>query len=224
MIEIKICGITRREDALAACKAGADALGFIFYPPSPRFILPEQARKIIRDLPDSVCRVGVFVEHDPADLADLVDFCGLDLIQIHGGELSRYTGRFPEKKLIRAASPRSEEEAFEAASSPVRAVLIDATRKTWDGRMLYGGTGLKSDWELAAKIATKCRLILAGGLNADNAADAIEAVRPDALDFNSGLESEPGRKDPEKIRLAVEAVRRADRGTDTTKERIFSRA
>lgn len=202
MIEIKICGITRLEDALAACDAGADALGFIFYSPSPRYVHPEQARTIIQSLPSAVCKVGVFVNLPPEEILQISSFCGIDLIQLHGDEDPEYCRKLPGHRLIKALSSPGSLHA--ASSYPVKAILIDSR-----GPSLYGGTGITADWDLAARVkasAPDISLILAGGLNPGNAPDAISAVRPDALDFNSGIESAPGRKDPAKLKMAMECV------------------
>lgn len=216
MLEIKICGLTSLEDAAAACEAGADAVGFIFHPPSPRCIRPEEARRIVRNLPASVCKVGVFVNHDLKGLQEIAAFCGIDLIQLHGDESPAYCSRLTRSRVIKAVFPRNERALVEAAHYKVRAVLADARTSS-----KYGGTGLRTDWTLAARLKENFRLILAGGLEPDNADDAVAAVGPDALDFNSGVESAPGRKDPEKMRRAVAAARKAADNRNGFKEPVF---
>lgn len=216
MIEIKICGLTDLESAAAACEAGADAVGFIFHPPSPRFIHPEEARRIIRNLPASVCKVGVFVNHDLQRLEEIAAFCGIDLIQLHGDESPAYCSRLSGLRVIKAVFPRNEQTLVEAAHYKVRAVLADTRTSSQ-----YGGTGLRTDWTLAALLKDSFRLILAGGLSPANAAEAVAAVGPDALDFNSGVESAPGRKDPEKMRRAVAAARTAAADRNDLQEPIF---
>jgi len=202
--EIKICGITNLDDALAAAEAGVDALGFIFYSRSPRCVSPRQAREIISALPPGVATVGVFVNDDPERIEEIAGFCGLNLIQLHGDETPDYCRRFPASTVIKAFSPRSAADLKRAADYPVRAILVDAFAPG-----LYGGTGKTSNWELARAIGERCPLILSGGLNSGNIREAIAAVSPDAVDINSGVESAPGRKDHDKINEIVEMIRRS---------------
>ncbi len=226
MIEVKICGMTNKADALAACEAGADAVGFIFFPQSPRYILPEQALKIIRSLPLEVCKVGVFVNTDQANLQDIVDYCGLDLIQLHGSESAEFCRLFPAARVIKSLSPHTLADIEAADVYETRAILVDAPRLVRDGEAgdpQYGGTGRLANWEMAKALKARHRLILAGGLKADNVAEAIAAVEPDALDFNSGVEISPRHKDLEKIRRVIELVRRIDSEKAVTKEKIFTR-
>jgi phosphoribosylanthranilate isomerase len=177
MVEIKICGITRLEDALHAADCGADALGFIFYRKSPRYIDPEAAAKIIARLPGRICAVGGFVNEDAEVVKTVAASCGLDLIQLHGNEPPDY------------CALEMEEDLEKAFLYPVRAILVDARDS---GR--YGGTGKKASWELAAALGIRHPLILAGGLNRENIAAALQTVRPHAVDINSGVEISPGKK------------------------------
>jgi phosphoribosylanthranilate isomerase len=202
MTEVKICGITNREDALTAVHAGADALGFIFYPPSPRFVLPDQAREITQWLPGSICRVGVFVDEDPEEVRRIKSFCGLDLIQLHGKESSDYCALFSPPVLIKAVSLGNEEDLAVLGDYPVKAILVDTASP---GRP--GGTGRTCDWSLAKKAGEKHRIILAGGLNLGNILLALGAVSPQAVDVGSGVEARPGKKDPGKVRELVAAVK-----------------
>jgi phosphoribosylanthranilate isomerase len=218
MIEIKICGITNKEDALTACEAGADAVGFIFYPQSPRYILPEQAKKIIQALPPEICRVGVFVNLDLLNLNEISTFCNLDLIQLHGDESTDYCRKLPASRLIKSLSPVNEQDVDRAEDYPTKAILVDSRTHS-----KYGGTGQTVDWNLAAKMKSKRPLILAGGLKAENVAVAIAAVGPDALDFCSGVESMPRQKDPEKIRSVIEIVRRSSPASGGEQIKIFTR-
>jgi phosphoribosylanthranilate isomerase len=204
--EIKICGITNLEDASFAAECGADALGFIFYSKSPRYVEPETAKEIIEEIPDGITKVGVFVNHDALALKQIVEFCGLDMVQFHGDETPEYCRQFPSSLLIKAFCPRGEDDLRKLSSYNVRAILVDA----YDP-LRYGGAGKRSDWRLAVKVKETHLLILAGGLNADNIGEAIEIVSPHAVDINSGVESSPGRKDLEKVRTIIEIVRRMDR-------------
>ena len=148
--EIKICGITRLEDALCAVTCGADAVGFIFHKESPRYIAPEQAKAIIAQLPGEVAKVGVFVNRKTEEVERIVEGCGLDLIQLHGDESPAYCRLFPPERVIKAVSPRSPEEVRALDVYEVRALLVDARDA---GR--YGGTGKRADWKLAASIGKK---------------------------------------------------------------------
>ena len=201
MTEIKICGITNIDDAMNAAECGADALGFIFYRKSPRYITPEVAREIIRNLSHSVCKAGVFVDHDVDKIKEIVEFCGLDLIQLHGDESPQYCRQFPKSKLIKAIAEKTP-QLFEYS---VSAILLDAYHPK-----LYGGTGKKSDWDLAVKIKENHTLILSGGLRLENIREALKTVSPDAVDINSGVELSPGRKDPEKVKKIIEIVKQTE--------------
>jgi phosphoribosylanthranilate isomerase len=219
MTQIKICGITSRTDALSAAACGADALGFIFYQASPRHVTPETARAICRDLPDGVVRVGVFVNEDASKVTEIVDFCGLDLIQFHGDEPPDYCHRFPAERLIKAVSFQRDGDPAVLAHYAVRAILLDHRVA---GR--YGGTGKQSDWNLAGRIKALYPLILAGGLHEGNIEEAIRTVAPDAVDLNSGVEHTPGNKDPEKVRRTIEIIRSKNHEkTITRPERPFRR-
>ena len=202
MVQIKICGITNVEDALAAAEAGADALGFVFHPASPRCVTPAQAQAIIGSLPPALCTAGVFVNLPAAEVLQIVEMCGLDFIQLHGSESREYCRRFPRERLIKALSFRSEEEFAAAADYPVRAFLVDA-----HDPVRFGGTGRTCDWNLAGRFAARHPLVLAGGLNAENLGKALEAVRPLAVDVSSGVEAAPGKKDHEKVRAVIAAVK-----------------
>lgn len=208
MVQIKICGITNIEDAQAA--AGADALGFIFHPASPRCVTPARAQAIIASLPPALCTVGVFVNLPAAEVLQIAEMCGLDFIQLHGSESREYCRRFPRERLIKALSSRSEEEFAAAADYPVRAFLVDA-----HDPVRFGGTGRTCDWNLASRFAARHPLVLAGGLNAENLDKAMEAVRPLAVDISSGVEVSPGKKDHDKVRAVIAVVRQHDASSFT---------
>jgi phosphoribosylanthranilate isomerase len=215
---IKICGITQSEDAIQATACGADALGFIFYPKSPRCVTPEQAKGIIyRLLKGSVgitagssffspsgriSTVGVFVNEDPDRVMDIATFCGLDLIQLHGDESAAYCGRFPAERLIKAFALKTAADLKDIGHFKVRAILIDAHDPA-----RFGGTGKTSNWELAAQAKATAPLILSGGLHSGNIREAIEAVGPEAVDINSGVETSPGVKDHDKVKALIEKIR-----------------
>jgi phosphoribosylanthranilate isomerase len=205
MTEIKICGITRLEDALCAVASGADALGFILYPPSPRHVTPERLRAIIAGLPAGVVTVGVFVNQEARFVEEVASSCGLDLIQLHGDESPEYCRRFPRERLIKAVWPAKTMDIAALGEYPVKAFLADGR----DGRR-RGGTGRTADWVLAAEVGRAFPLVLAGGLGEDNLSDALALVRPRAVDVNSGVEIAPGIKDHDRIGRIIAAVRATD--------------
>lgn len=212
MTEIKLCGITNKEDALFAAACGVDALGFIFYASSPRNISPEKVRAIISELPHQIAKVGVFVNHNATDVNHIYAFCGLDFIQLHGDESAAYCSQFPSSLLIKAVSLQKVEDVEALGSYLIRAILVDARDS---GR--YGGTGKQADWRLAMEAKRIAPLILSGGLREENIREAIAEVLPQAVDINSGVESSPGKKDWTKVRRIIEIIRNADNGPDETK-------
>lgn len=203
MTQIKICGITNVDDALCAAACGADAVGFIFHPASPRCVTPEQAKGIIAALPAKLVKVGVFVNREAEAVARISGECGLDLIQLHGDESPEYCRRFPPERLIKAAFLRTPEELRALDAYDVRAFLADFREP---GR--YGGTGKQADWNLAAILGRERPLILAGGLTEENIAAALAAVAPHAVDINSGIEQAPGVKDHDQMQRIVAIIRR----------------
>jgi phosphoribosylanthranilate isomerase len=205
MIRIKICGITNLEDALLAAALGADALGFIFYPPSPRSIAPDAAQAIIAHLPPFVSSVGVFVDEAAATVKELAAAVGLDWLQLHGQETPEYC-RALSRRVIKSFRIQDESSlsALAAYRDVVQAFLLDTYKKG-----LIGGTGETFDWDLAREAKKYGPIILAGGLTADNVAQAINMAHPWAVDLASGVEARPGKKDPEKVRGFFAAVRGA---------------
>lgn len=203
---IKICGMTEPVRAREAVDAGVDALGFIFAPASPRRIEPEVAREIIASLPPFVDAVGVFVDEEPGVIREIAQFCGLTVLQLHGAEEPELCRSLP-LPVIKAIRVGEQSRAADlvAYRGSVRAFLLDTFQP---GQA--GGTGLVFDWHLVARLAPPAPVILAGGLSPDNVGAAIRQVRPFAVDFNSGLESSPGRKDSRLLRRAVAAVNQAD--------------
>jgi phosphoribosylanthranilate isomerase len=210
-MHIKICGLTHLDDALAALDAGADYLGFNFYPHSPRSISPRACATIVSSIarsrrPSSVTAVGIFVNEAPARIAALLDECGLDLAQLHGDEspahLTLLWGR--AFKAFRGTADGTDFAAFAKISPGVPALLIDGYTPH-----AYGGTGQKADWSAARAVAAQFPVFLAGGLTPENVAEAIAQVNPWGVDVASGVESAPGRKDHVKVRAFVQAARLA---------------
>jgi phosphoribosylanthranilate isomerase len=200
---LKVCGITRKEDALAAARAGFDAVGMVFAP-GPRQISPETARAITGALPPGLLAVGVFVNEEVEEVERMMRFCRLDLAQFHGEEDPALVARFGDRaiKAVRTAPDLDPEELD--AYRGCFAILLDAFHPT-----LRGGTGTLADWKAAAMIASRQRVILAGGLTPTLAARAALVVRPFGLDVSSGVERERGIKDHAKLQAFVMAARNA---------------
>jgi indole-3-glycerol phosphate synthase/phosphoribosylanthranilate isomerase len=194
---LKVCGITRLEDALHAAECGATAIGFVFWPRSPRYISPERARGIIAQLPPGVTAVGVFVNESPERIRGAVVTSGISTVQLHGDEPPTYADAV-QTPLLRSVT-------LDDADDPVRAwpadttLLLDAT-----DRERRGGTGTLVDWTRAAALARLRRTVLAGGLTPANVAEAIAAVRPFGVDVSSGVEDAPGVKNPAKVSRFLE--------------------
>jgi phosphoribosylanthranilate isomerase len=214
MVEIKICGITNLEDAYLSIDCGADALGFIFYPKSLRYVAPGRAKEIIEKLPSGIAKVGVFVNQEVGEVKEITGFCRLDLIQLHGDESPGYCNHFPASSLIKAISRGKGIRRGEHYS--VRAFLVDARE-----RGFYGGTGQKSDWGLTRRLKETHPVILAGGLKRENIEEAIRIVGPRAVDINSGVEISPGKKDPGKVSEIIRLVREMGRKESDNREDIF---
>jgi phosphoribosylanthranilate isomerase len=213
MFRIKICGITSVEDALVVAGAGADAIGLNFYARSPRCVGPETARQIAAAVPQTIIKVGLFVNAAVADVCRTFDALGLDLVQLHGDEPPEYLPQLGERPVLKAfrlgdAGLRPVNEFLarcQALRNVPRLVLLDAAAP---GK--YGGTGRTADWSVAAEYATLSDtppLVLAGGLTPVNVAEAIRMVRPAAVDTASGVESSPGHKDPVKVEAFVRAAK-----------------
>ena len=201
-VRVKIEGITLYEDAKTAVSVGVDALGFIFYPKSPRFIHPLKARDIIRRLPPFVAKVGVFVNDKPSAITAVVKETGIDTVQLHGSEPPSLCEEL-STAIIKAFPVGPDFDLAILDTYPVNAYLLD----TWSDT-LPGGTGRTFDWSIAKKAAQyHHNIILAGGLGPANIAEALETVQPYAVEFNSGVEIQPGVKNPRKMRDAVEIVK-----------------
>jgi phosphoribosylanthranilate isomerase len=194
MITVKICGITRPEDARLAVALGASAIGMVFWPRSPRSVQRSQAKEIVAALPPFVSAVGVFVNQTD-EAAQIASEVGLTAVQLHGDEIPE-SYRNIALPTIKAIAVRDETAVDAAAAVPARTtVLLDAHDPE-----RRGGTGTRIDWTIAAGIAGRRPVILSGGLNPLNVAEAIDTVRPAAIDVSSGVESSPGKKDPAKLR------------------------
>jgi phosphoribosylanthranilate isomerase len=212
---IKVCGLTRPEDVRAVVAAGADALGFVFYPASPRYVAPDVAAQLIRDLPPFVVSVGLFVNVSETVLRDTVAQVPLQLLQFHGDETAHQCHQLASavnRPFIRAFRVRPDtssedllkcELEYRAASPLFNGLLLDTFV---DG---FGGSGKVFDWSLIPKELAPL-VVLSGGLSVQNATDAVRRVRPFAVDISSGVESGKGIKDSAKVRAFVDAVRLAD--------------
>ncbi|MGA1792291.1 MAG: phosphoribosylanthranilate isomerase [bacterium] len=205
---IKICGLTSPDDALAAVRLGADALGFIFVRESPRRVEPDAVEKISRRLPPLVSRVGVFKDQDPEWICRVVDQCSLHIVQLHGQESPEYCESLG-LEFIKAFRIKDE-----GSLQPLGSYHHLASRKAFlldtfvPGKA--GGTGKTFDWHLAQMASEFAPIILSGGINPENVGEAIDRVRPFAVDVSSGIETAPGKKDPERMEAFINKVYHAD--------------
>ncbi len=204
MVRVKICGITSMEDARLAVEAGADALGFIFVEGTPRLITPDAAARIIAGLPPFVTPVGVFWDHTPGHVKAVAAECRLGALQFHGGEPPEALLGFdlPTIKTIKVSDSESLQVMERYA---VSAFLLDSP-----ARWSEGDARPPIPWELVRRAAARRPIILSAGLTPDNVGAAIRLARPFAVDVNSGVEVQPGRKDPEKVRRFIAAAKAAD--------------
>jgi phosphoribosylanthranilate isomerase len=199
---VKICGITNPADALAAVEAGADALGLMFYEPSPRNISLKAAAEIARQLPPFIVKVGVFVNATEETVSRAIGECGLNIAQFHGDESPEFCALFPVMT-IKAFRMRDADSLKALPEYPTDAWLLDAYVAD-----KQGGTGAKFNWDLAVEARKLGRpIFLAGGLTPENVADAVRQVQPYAVDVSSGVESVPGKKDHAKVRAFITAAK-----------------
>jgi len=201
--KVKICGITNLEDALVCYFSGADAVGFVFYKKSPRYIDPRIASQISQILPKKIKRVGVFVNEKPQTLKKIAKSCGLDMIQLHGDESAQYCQKLKNYKLIKAFRINNKEDVYGIDRYKTFAYLFDNFSKN-----KQGGTGKKFDWKIL-KLAAKMKpvVFISGGLAQSNVKSAIRQLKPDWVDVSSSLESSPGKKDHKKIKKFIGSIR-----------------
>ena len=206
MVKVKVCGITNPHDASMAAELGADALGFVFAP-SPRQVTPEQARHIINSLPPFVQTVGVFVDEDLTRIRDIVDFCGLEMIQLHGDESPEFCGALmPHTIKGFRLNDTSSLLPIRDYRGKIRAVLLDTYQ-----RGIKGGTGKTFDWNLATAAGEfGMPVILSGGLRPSNIQRAILTIQPYAVDVNSGIEHSPGIKSPLLMKRLMEKIKKIE--------------
>ncbi len=200
MVKIKICGITNIEDALFAISLGVDAVGFVFAE-SRRRITAVDASQIIDELPQSVLKIGVFVNEEEQRVREILQVCRLNMIQFHGDESPKYILKFREE-VIKSFRIENENSLKNIPKYKAIAYLLDTYSQ--EG---YGGTGETFNWDLAVKAKKFGPIILAGGLTPDNVVEAINQVQPYGVDVSSGVESYPGKKDPKKLEKFVKRVR-----------------
>jgi phosphoribosylanthranilate isomerase len=204
MTKVKICGITNLNDAIAAVEFGADAIGFIFVPNTPRYIAPAKAAAIIEKLPPFVTTVGVFLNETKEHIKKIVSQCKLNALQLHGQEPPDFCLRF-DRKVVKAFRVKDKESLNVLPKYTVSAYLLDTYVK---GEM--GGTGVTFDWSLASDAKKYGLIILAGGLNPENVARAIQQVHPYGVDVSSGVEAEPGKKDHSKLKDFIATAKAAE--------------
>jgi phosphoribosylanthranilate isomerase len=199
-VRVKICGITRAEDAKRAADLGAWAVGFVFWPRSPRFIEPSRARAIVDQLPAYVMPVGVFVDQPMEDVEEIARVVRLGAVQLHGDESVAYARPLTRRVIKALGLPQALADGILQGWGDAT-VLLDAT----DAER-RGGTGRPIDWRQAAEVARRRPVVLAGGLRPDNVAEAVRVVRPAAIDVSSGVERAPGEKDPRLMQALFAAV------------------
>jgi phosphoribosylanthranilate isomerase len=205
VLRVKICGVTRPDDAVAAADAGADAIGLIFFEGSRRCVAPEQARSILAELPPYVTPVGLFVDESPERIRQICGPLGIRTVQLHGDEPPELVQELADLCVVKAFRVRGEADLEPLAAYPAHAYLLDS--KVEGSR---GGTGVSFDWALAAHARRHGRIIVAGGLRPENVAEAVRVARPYGVDASSGVESEPGKKDRAKMQAFVAAARGAE--------------
>jgi len=202
MVKIKICGITNLGDAQGAIRAGCDAIGFIFYKNSPRYLTPQKAKKIVSELPKSILKIGVFVNAREKTIRRIARLCRLDILQFHGSESPAFCNRFKLSKVIKAFRVKEELDLKKISEYKTFAYLFDTFVPS-----KLGGTGKKFDWKLIRHIdSIKLPVFLSGGLSEKNVREAIKHVRPAWVDISTSVEIKPGKKDHKKIKRFIQAA------------------
>jgi phosphoribosylanthranilate isomerase len=207
-VRVKICGITNLEDALSAVASGADALGFVFFQESPRYVPYNDAASIIRKLPPFITTIGVFVNEKPEQIEKITSLTGIDVIQLHGDEPPSQCSL--SKRVIKAIRVKSLESLDSVIhyQGKISAFLLDTYAPT-----VFGGTGRIFNWDIASYAKQFGRIILAGGLTPDNIAEAMKQVMPYGVDVSSGVEAKKGKKDHAKMKLFIERAKGVQSGT-----------
>ncbi len=202
-MKVKVCGITNLNDALDSINAGCDALGFVFYKKSPRYIMPFKARDIIKKLPKDILKIGVFVNEKEKEIRRVAKLCGFALLQFHGEESPEFCSRFKDFKIIKAFRIGGGRDLNNILNYKSFAYLFDTFSKS-----KIGGTGKEFDWRLVRHFGNiKRPVFLSGGLNKENVLKAIETVRPQWIDVSSAVETRPGKKDYKKIRSFIQQAK-----------------
>jgi len=203
MVKIKICGITNLKDALKISKLRPDALGFVFYKKSPRYIAPDEAKEIIHHTPSVIKKVGVFVNAKGKDIKNIAQDLKLDMLQFHGDESPKFCARFKHYKIIKAFRIKEEKSLKDLKHYSVWGFLLDSYNKN-----LFGGSGKTFRWQMVRKTKLPGKnLFLSGGLDVKNIGRAIKLIKPNWVDVSSSVESSPGKKDYQKVKNFIEVVR-----------------
>ncbi len=203
MVKVKICGITNLENALNSVKAGCNALGFVFYRKSPRYITPEKANQIIKHIPPHILKIGVFVNAKEKAIKRTAKLCNLDMLQFHGTESPEFCKKFKGYKIIKAFRVKDKIELKNLLNYKTFAYLFDTFVKS-----KVGGTGKKFNWALVKHLkGLRKPIFLSGGLNAQNVTEAIKQVCPDWIDVSTSVEIKPGKKDYKKVKKFITTVR-----------------
>ena len=201
MVRVKICGITNIEDALLCVSEGVSALGFNFYRKSPRYIDPEKAYDIIKELPPFISSIGLFVNEQKETVENNINITGINTLQFHGDESAQYCSFFKTKKVIKALRIKDKNDLERISEYNVSGYLLDSYHPE-----LYGGTGLPFPWELLDSLNIKDNIIVAGGINPGNVANLLQNIMPYGIDICSGVEKSPGIKDKNKIKELMKVV------------------
>ena len=207
MVKVKVCGITNLKDALKAIESGADAIGFVLYPKSKRYVKAKKVREITSQLPPFITKVGVFVNENPRNVLEILSYAHLDYAQLHGEETPKECEYIGKDRVIKAFRVKDKNiiDAIKNYYNKVKAILLDTYSKKE-----YGGTGKTFNWEIAQRVKEEfpqLPLILSGGLSEENVLKAIESVKPFAVDVSSGVEKSPGIKDHQKLESFVKIAK-----------------